>query len=400
MIKLTLTILLLPTLLLAQSKDRTQEPGYAESQSKSSTELLTTFTHPTSEVRGVWFARDDMEGFSRDQLLQKLDALHHANFNTIMLDSWFQGYVPYAGSAFVPQYPKFASQPDDLLSFLIKESHARGLRVELWPSYGFYGYFTKDRTKDPSKGALLDAHPDLIAVDSDGNNFLHRTVGDFYSLCPSNPKSHQLLAQLYAEQVQRYPVQGLCLDRIRYPEENFCFCNYCKTHFKQDTGLDLKPFPAGSREAKTFLDWRRQQTAKAVATIRAAVLKVRPDLTLTAYVLNPMDMDTKAQGWDLWMKQGLLDAISVSMYGPDPEPTISRALQLLDNHPEKLICALNAELPAPNYTSNIQRARNHHTLGQYTWYTAPVLKSLDALENGPYSQPATSPLKSTSPDSP
>lgn len=392
-------LLLLAT--LASAQDRSLEPGQAEARAKSQATTLTTFTHPASEVRGIWFARDDMQGVSRPDLLKKLDALKSAHFNTILLDTWFQGYVPYAGSDSVPQYPKFKDQPDDLIAFLVKECHARNLRAELWPSYGFYAYFTPDQSKEPSRGALLDKHPDLTAIDDHGQPFLHRSFGDYYSLCPANPQSHKLLAQLYAEQLTRYPADGLSLDRIRFPEDTFCFCDYCKTHFKQDTGLALKPFAKDSPEAKTLLHWRRDQTTQAVQTIREAALKARPGISLTAYVLNPTDMDTKAQGWDLWMKHNLLDAVAVSMYGPDPEPTIAQALKLLDNHPEKLLCALSAELPPATYASNIQRARNHHTLGQFTWYTAPALKSLDVLTAGPYSAPATSPLtRPASPGSP
>lgn len=385
--------LFLSAAVFAQPKDHSQEPGYAESKVKAQDQaLITTFTHPKTEVRGVWFARNDMEGASREELAKKLDAIKQANFNTVLLDTWFQGYVPYPGSAIVPLYPKFKDQPDDLIAFLVREAHARGLRVDLWPSYGFYAYFTPDHTKDSSHGALLDAHPELMGIDADGKNFLHRSFGDYYSLCPSNPKSHELLARLYAEQVGRYDVEGLSLDRIRYPEENFCFCDYCKSHFKLDTGLELKTFPAGSPEAAKFLQWRREQTAKAVAAIREATLKARPGIGLTAYVLSPTEMDTKAQGWDLWMKRDLLDAVAVSMYGPDPRPTISRALELLGNRQDKLICALSAELPADNYASNIQAGRNAGTLGQFTWYLAPALKAVPTLAAGPYAQPATSPL--------
>lgn len=384
---------LVSSVAMGQGKDRSQEPGYAESRVKGEKQaLVKDFTHPKTEVRGVWFARNDMEDATREQLAGKLEAIKKANFNTVLIDTWFQGYVPYPGSKYVPLYPKFKDQPDDLIAFLVKEAHARGLRVEFWPSYGFYAYFTPDHTKDPSRGAVLDAHPELVAVDSDGGSVLHRSFGDFYSLCPSNPKSYGLLAALYAEQVGKYDVDGLSLDRIRYPEENFCFCDYCKTHFKQDTGMELKAFAEGSPEGAKFLEWRREQTVKAVETIREAALKARPGIAMTAYVLSPTEMNSKAQGWDLWMKHDLLDAVAVSMYGEDPRPTMTRAIELLGNRPEKLICALNAELGADVYTSNIQVGRGFGTIGQFTWYLAPALKVLPELKAGPYAEPAVSSL--------
>lgn len=385
-----------PALTLAQATktDRSVEPGAAEArQSTREVVLPKEWSHPKVEVRGVWLARNDMEGVSREELAKKLDAIREANLNHVLVDTWFQGYVPYPGSEMAPQYPKFKDQEGDVIEFLVREGQRRGLRVDLWPSYGFYAYFTPDATKDKSMGALLDKNPGLVAVDDQGNKFLHRSFGDYYSLCPSNPKSHELLAGLYAEQLRRYPADGLSLDRIRYPEENFCFCSYCKEHFEKETGVALKAYPAGSSEAKRVLEWRRERTVAAVAKIREEALKARPGIALTAYVVGPMEMDSKAQGWDLWVKRGLVDAVAVSMYGADIRPAAERALELLEGKREKLMCALNADLPNKDvYLANIEVARGYRTLGQVTWYLDPMLKTVGGLKAGPYAKEAETPL--------
>src|SRR5207245_5384748 len=88
--------------------------------------------------------------------------------------------------------------------------------------------------------------------------------GDFYSLCAANPKSHEILGQLMVEIVTKYPVDGLHLDRIRFPEADFCFCDYCREHFKADTGVELKVLANGSDEHRKWMEWRRQQTLAAV----------------------------------------------------------------------------------------------------------------------------------------
>src|SRR3954451_10114419 len=90
---------------------------------------------------------------------------------------------------------------EDELGTVVAEAHRRGLRVEPWISYGFYAYFTPDAAKDKSMGAILDRHPELVSIDASGRKSIHRQFGDFHSLCPANPKSHEILGQIMVEVV-------------------------------------------------------------------------------------------------------------------------------------------------------------------------------------------------------
>jgi len=368
------------------------EPGEAEARQRTTSATMpTTFSSPAVEVRGVWLASRDMTA-PRDELIKKLDRLKAANFNTVLIDTYFRGYVAYPGGAFVPQFPDFNGQ--DVLGWLIDECDKSGLEAHLWMEYGFYAYFTPDATKDPSMGAILDAHPDLLSVDADGTRFIHRTFGDFYSMCPSNPKSHQILADVFAEAVRKYPkANGVNLDRIRYAAGNYCYCNYCKEHFPKDTGIELRKFAERSPQAKRFLDWKRERTAKAVETIASAVRAAKPGMKVTSYVVGPEEMDDKAQGWDLWMKRGLLDAVAVSMYGADVRDAAERAIELLGPSRDKLICAIASGQKSEVYLTNVELSRGLGAIGQYTWHWGDVFDDLDALRRGPYATPAKSPVE-------
>jgi uncharacterized lipoprotein YddW (UPF0748 family) len=367
------------------------EPGEAEARQRATpAPRATTFTSPATEVRGIWLASRDMTR-PRDELRAMLDQLKAANFNTVLIDTYFRGYVAYPGSAHLPQFPAFRGE--DILGWLIDECHARGLRAELWMEYGFYSYFTPDATRDPSMGKILDAHPELLSIDSKGNRYIHRGFGDFYSICPSNPQSHQILADVYSEAVRKYPkAQGVNLDRIRYAGGNYCYCDYCRKHFHRDTGVELTTFVAGSREAKRFLQWKREQTTKAVETIARALRAARPGIVITSYVVGPDEMDDMAQGWDLWMKAGLLDGVAVSMYGADIRPAATRAIKLLGPQRDKLICAVSCEQATDVYLTNIQLARQFGKLGQFTWHFGQVWDDIDGLHSGPYQRPAASSL--------
>ena len=369
------------------------EPGEAEARQRATTAppRPTTFTSPVNEVRGIWLASRDMLR-PRDELRDKLDQLKAANFNTVLIDTYFRGHVAYPGSAHLPQFPDFKG--NDILGWLIDECHARGLRAELWMEYGFYSYFTADATKDPSMGKILDEFPALLSIDARGNKFIRRSFGDFYSLCPTNPKSWQVLASIYAEAVRKYPtVDGLNLDRIRYASAEHCYCHACQATFHKNTGMELERFPPGSDAAREFLEFKRRQTLNAVRTIVEEVRRVRPDISITSYVVGPDEMDDKAQAWDLWMKEGLLDGIAVSMYGADIRPAAERAIELLGPGRDKLICALSCEQPTDVYLTNIELSRRFSRLGQSTWHFGEVWDDVDSLRGGPYAKPARSALR-------
>lgn len=373
----------------AQAAKPGLEPGQAEAMNNRRTVGKVVWTQPPVETRGIWVASRDMDGSSAE-IAAKVDQIKKANLNTVLIDTVFRGFVAYPGSSTLPVYPDFKGGDGDVFKAWIDACHARGLKAEAWMEYGFYAYFTPDAKADKSMGAVLDKEPELLSVDAKGNRSIHREFGDFYSYCPSNPRVHVILAKLYAETATKYPIDGMNLDRIRYAGGDYCYCDYCKTHFKSETGLELKVFEKGSAEAKTWLEWKRERTAMAVATIAKAVRAVRPGMPITSYVVGPDEMDDKAQGWDLWVKQGSVDALAVSMYGADIEPACQKAIKLMGGS-DKLICAVNAAMSNDIFASNIEIGRKHTRLGQYIWHFGDFTDDVESLAKGPYQQPANSP---------
>jgi hypothetical protein len=123
----------------------------------------------------------------------------------------------------------------------------------------------------------------------------------------------------------------------------------------------------------------------------------KPGLPITSYVIPPEEMDSRGQSWDLWAKEGLLDAVAVSMYGADIRPTAEKALARLgDSGRSRLICAISSEdIATEVYAQNVQVAREISPLGQFTWFLGKLEDAdFDALEKGPYAKPAADPLTS------
>lgn len=386
--RLLAALLLLGVSANAQIGPSAAEPGVAQAQQKSNRPIITEFTHPAVETRGVWLPGRDIF-VPREQLLAKLDQLKAAGFNRVMIGTQFRGGVLYPNSELLPQIAD--AKGEDLLQVLIDECHRRGMKADAWMEYGFYAHFTpeKDHT---SMGKWLDADPSLLSVDKNGVGAITRSFGTFYSLDPSLPKARELLVKLNVEVATKYNVDAINLDRIRFADWDHLSLEG-RARFKKETGLKWAAYEPSSEEGKVLSEWKRQQTLAAVREITAAVRKVKPNLPITSYVVPPEEKDNKSQSWDLWMKEDLLDALAVSMYGQDIEQSAADAIRFLDGKTDKLVAAINSEHPTADFLTNIERSRQLGMIGQFTWYVGTTDENdLEALKNGPYAEQASDPI--------
>lgn len=370
------------------------EPGQLDRVAASSAATTdTSWTRRAEEFRGAWLTSADLMA-PPEQLTDRIACAARANCNVLMVNVWFRGYVAFPGCSVVAQYPPMAGT--DPVRTAITEARRHGMQVHLWTEYGFYAYHRPPGSIGSSMGPLLDARPELASLDSEGTATIHNPkFGDYYSLCPSNPASHALLAGIVGEALARYDADGLNLDRIRYAGPNHCFCPYCRGHFRAETGLDMADCTKETTGSRRLLAWRRERLCDAMRTLRDAARRARPGIVITSYVVPPSEMDARAQGWDDWVKRNLVDAVAVSMYGQDIGNDLEQALRLLDNRSGRLICALAAAQPSADLLANIELARRRNTLGQFIWHLGDLRDDVEALAAGPYAGPARVPRVDT-----
>jgi uncharacterized lipoprotein YddW (UPF0748 family) len=133
-------------------------------------------------------------------------------------------------------------------------------------------------------------------------------------LCPSNPENQRLELESMLEVAQKYPVDGLHFDYIRYPDGNHCYCDGCRRRFETETGRKVldKNWPeecfSGARKQE-YRDWRCKQITTLVAAVSREAKKVRPDIKISAAVFGayPDCRESVGQDWLQWVKDGCLD---------------------------------------------------------------------------------------------
>lgn len=256
--------------------------------------------NPKYEVRAVWlttiggidwphsYAQSERSAEKqKEELRAILDRLQKANINTVLLQTRIRAttiypsqYEPWDGclSGFPGKSPGY-----DALRFAIDECHKRGMEVHAW-------IVTIPVGKWNSYGCrqLRKRFPRLIKrIDQDGY------------MDPEATQTGCYLAEMCREIVQRYDVDGIHLDYIRYPE--------------------TWKFRIGKDQA-------RGNITRIVEKIHQAVKKEKPWVKMSCSPIGKFDDLSRywSHGWNAytkvaqdaqaWLKDGLMDELFPMMY--------------------------------------------------------------------------------------
>ncbi len=342
-----------------------------------------------TESRGVWVDKSDLYK-GKEYLLAALDQLKAANLNTLYLPIWHKGWVTYPGSAYAPADPDMAKVDVKLMSWLIDEAHKRGFMVQAWTEYGFGTYHTPNALTDPSRGAILDKRPELTSVDKDGRPYEHIPEwGYFYSMCPVNQASQDIVIALFTEALKVLPFDALNLDRMRFANANFCFCDHCKKKFREDTGyeLDSSIFDDPERLA-SWRAWRKAQVTAFVGRLRAAVKDARPGMPVTAAVWYDTELDNMGQDWPAWLRKGYLDFAVPMVYWSGNDATVDGSAGLAPARGKVGVGISAADCPKEEVARQVRHARAKKMGGVAFWYLNPLLGMADYLKAEVFPTPA------------
>lgn len=256
--------------------------------------------NPKYEVRAVWlttiggidwphsYAQSERSAEKqKEELRCILDRLQKANINTILLQTRIRAttiypsqYEPWDGclSGFPGKSPGY-----DALQFAIDECHKRGMEVHAWVVTIPVGKWNSYGCRQ-----LRKRFPRLIKrIDQDGY------------MDPEATQTGCYLAEMCREIVQRYDVDGIHLDYIRYPE--------------------TWKFRIGKDQA-------RSNITRIVEKIHQAVKQEKPWVKMSCSPIGKFDDLSRywSHGWNAytkvaqdaqaWLKDGLMDELFPMMY--------------------------------------------------------------------------------------
>ncbi len=363
--------------------------------------LCSTLTSSVSELRGTWVAWAGTNVPSTDQIVTIMEKLAEANFNMVYVDVWRYGY-PYFISDVFNKYARYYTDPSihnfqqperDVLAEMIVEAHRVGMQVEAWFEAGFNG---AGNTSSP----LYQMKPEWFAKKKDGSTAYYGQAGPAMIHC--HPEVQQFLIDLAQEVVQKYDVDGIQMDRIRYPSRDCGYDTLTVNLYKQEHGGSAPPDDINDPE---WVQWRADKLTEFIGRFYDSLKATNPDVIISNATIpwGPMDF---CQNWSAWANQGYLDIVIPMLY----YNTNSYFTYQLENNSE-LVQVNDFESIYPgvttdangNYTDPAQleamiyTTRDKGLHGNVHWYHANLIwhsnDYLTHLKQTVYAQPAAIPYR-------
>ncbi len=360
----------------------------------------------STEVRALWVRSTSLT--SPAAIAAMVKSAQVGRFNTLLVQVRARGDA-YFDSRLEPRAAALAAQPDafDPLAVTLKLAHAQGIRVHAWFDIGLVSSAVQ---LPASRAHVVYRHPewlmvprelarDMSLLDARSQLYLDKLTrwtraqsGEVEGLyvSPIPEESADATVAIVADVAARYPVDGVHLDYVRYPSDEFDYSLATLQAFRADILRGLDPAARRLRERETgselaawpeaypdrWREFRRERLTRLVTRIRDAVKARRQDIIVSAAVL-PDAADAasrRLQDWGLWVRQGLLDVVCPMAYATDRAAftqQVTQATQMAA--PRPVWAGIGAyRLSSSDTIENIRIARS---LGA----TGIVLFSYDAL---------------------
>jgi uncharacterized lipoprotein YddW (UPF0748 family) len=358
------------------------------------------------EVRALWVRSASLS--SPAAVIAMVKSAQAGRFNTLLVQVRARGDA-YFASRLEPRAAALDAQPDsfDPLALTLKLAHAQGIRVHAWIDIGLVSSAVQ---LPASRAHVVYRHPEWLMVPRDlaRNMALLDARSQLYLdklarwtraqsgeveglyLSPVPDGAADATVAIVADLAARYPVDGVHLDYIRYPNEEFDYSVATLQAFRADIlrGLDPVARRQTEREVGTDLvawpeafpdrwrEFRRERLTSLVTRIRDGVKARRHDVIVSAAVM-PDAADAanrRLQDWATWVRQGLLDVVCPMAYATDRATftaQMTQATQVAASRP--VWAGIGAyRLSSSDTVENIRIARSLGAVGI-------VLFSYDAL---------------------
>ena len=201
----------------------------------------------------------------------------------------------------------------DPLQYAVETAHSLGLEIHVWINT-FPAWKAKDNlpTESTPRHVMLQ-HPDWIICDKNGD--LMKPDEGYISLSPGNPDVRNHISKVVMDIVNKYDIDGIHFDYIRYPEETvkngYSGDKISKERFASDEG---NPKKLG------WEDWERDQINQFISSTSDLIKQSKPYVKVSAAVIGSYSK-AKWNGYSAvyqdakeWLKEGKVDFIVPMSY--------------------------------------------------------------------------------------
>lgn len=279
-----------------------------------------------SRTRGAWVHLFDGALKTRASIDAVVNELALADANTIIAQV-ARRHDAYYHSDVLPRTPDPTVAANfDVLAELLDAAHARGMEVHAWISVAPTTHGVYDDLPNPP-GWVASTHGRAAPV---ADRWVTRRDDGVWSdyLDPGVPAVQDHVAAIAGELAERYDVDGIHLDYVRYESNRHGYHPIAVRRFQQESGRSDTPAPRDPEWAT----WRRAQTTTVMERAREAIDATGNDVALSAAVITwgegPATTDRigfrgtmpfwrTLQDWDRWVRNDIVDAVFPMNYFRD-----------------------------------------------------------------------------------
>lgn len=309
---------------------------------------MTPRAQVAEQTRALWVTRTTLA--SPDSIRQMVASAKAGGFNTLLVQVRGRGDAYYTGTL-EPRAAELAGKPAfDPLATVLQDAHAAGLKVHAWVAVNLVSSAV---TLPASRDHIIYRAPEWLMVPKElaaemkkinlrSPAYLGRlarwsrannTQVEGLYVSPLHPGAQDHTVAVIAEIAAKYAVDGIHLDYVRFPSDEFDYSPAAMEQFKSSIMPDLndkQKRDAATREAidpaaypnlypGRWSDFRRARLTSLVIKIRTAVKAARPGTIVSAAVVPDAQVafDNRLQDWRGWVDQSLLDVICPMAYTTD-----------------------------------------------------------------------------------
>lgn len=338
--------------------------------------LALTFTHDGArlhaqaapeEVRALWVTRSTLT--SPDSIVRMVRSAQAGGFNTLLVQVRGRGDAYFSGTV-EPRASDLAARPAfDPLATILEEAHAAGMQVHAWIAVNLV---SSAYELPASRQHIIYRQPDwlmvpreiateMLRVNPRSPEYVGRlarwtranssAVEGLYT-SPIHEGAAEHVAAVVREMVTKYALDGVHLDYVRFPGDNFDFSRAALDQFKTTVQPDLTPDERRSVDARERLDpfayiatyrdrwsaFRNARLTALVMRVRTVIKTARPATRISAAVVPDaqLALSERHQDWRTWLDQGLIDVLCPMAYSTDAavfERQIAAAQALAGDRP-------------------------------------------------------------------
>jgi uncharacterized lipoprotein YddW (UPF0748 family) len=302
------------------------------------------------QTRALWVTRSTLA--SPEAIRQMVTAAQSGGFNTLLVQVRGRGDAYYSGTI-EPRAPELAGKPAfDPLATVLDQAHRAGLKVHAWVAVNLV---SSSVTLPASRDHVIYRAPEWLMVprelaaemkkiDLRSPAYVgrlarwtraHSSIVEGLYTSPLHPAAQDHTAAVIGEIATNYAVDGIHLDYVRFPNDEFDYSPAAMDQFKAAIAPGLTDRERQDAAARSVLDpiaypnlfpalwseFRRERLTALVIKIRTAVKTARPDAVFSAAVVPDAQQafDSRMQDWRGWIDRSLLDVVCPMAYTTDAE---------------------------------------------------------------------------------